>query len=86
MDFEGSIIRADRLLDDVREIATDYAVRQILHNGFAGEISDLTRFLCPLAVGDSLRGAFIFDDARKLAQCCGVDLAREWGGRGFIVK
>ena len=44
MDFEGEIIRADRLLDDVREIATDYAVRQILHNGFAGEISDLTRF------------------------------------------
>ena len=41
MDFEGEIIRADRLLDDVREIATDYAVRQILHNGFAGEISDL---------------------------------------------
>ena len=33
MDFEGEIIRADRLLDDVREIATDYAVRQILHNG-----------------------------------------------------
>ena len=51
MDFEGKTIRADRLLDDVREIATDYAVRQILHNGFAGEISDLTRFLRPLAVG-----------------------------------
>ena len=49
--LKGEIIRADRLLDDVREIATDYAVRQILHNGFAGEISDLTRFLRPLSVG-----------------------------------
>ena len=41
MDYEGNVVRADRLLLDVRKIATDYAVRQILHNGFAGEISDL---------------------------------------------
>jgi adenine-specific DNA methylase len=37
MDYEGEIVRADRLLSDVRRIATDYAVRQILHNGFSGE-------------------------------------------------
>ena len=85
MDYEGNIVRADRLLDDVREIATDYAVRQILHNGFAGEISDLTRFYV-LWRWEFGEGRVIFDDARKLAQCCGVDLAREWGGRGFIVK
>jgi adenine-specific DNA methylase len=30
MDYEGNIIRADRLLEDVRKIATDYAVHQIL--------------------------------------------------------
>jgi putative DNA methylase len=45
MDYEGNIVRADRLLEEVRTIATDYAVRQILHNGFATEISGLTR-LC----------------------------------------
>ena len=85
MDYEGNIVRADRLLDDVREIATDYAVRQILRNGFAGEISDLTRFyvLWRWEFGEARVN---FDEARKLAQCCGVDLAREWGGRGFIVK
>ena len=85
VDYEGNIVRADRLLDDVREIATDYAVRQILHNGFAGEISDLTRFyvLWRWEFGESRA---IFDDARKLAQSCGVDLAREWGGKGFVVK
>ncbi|MFC1905589.1 hypothetical protein ACFLXL_02135 [Chloroflexota bacterium] len=44
MDYEGNIVRADRLLEDIRHIATDYAVHQILRNGFAGEISDLTRF------------------------------------------
>ena len=85
MDFEGEIIRADRLLDDVREIATDYAVRQILHNGFAGEISDLTRFyvLWRWEYGEA---RVDFDEARKLAQSCGVDLAQEWNGKGFIVK
>ena len=85
LDYEGNTVRADRLLDDVREIATDYAVRQILHNGFAGEISDLTRFyvLWRWEFGEARVN---FDEARKLAQCCGIDLAREWGGRGFIVK
>ena len=85
MDLEGEIIRADRLLDDVREIATDYAVRQILHNGFAGEISDLTRFyvLWRWEYGEA---RVHFDEARKLAQSCGVDLAQEWDGKGFIVK
>ena len=85
MDLEGKIIRADRLLDDVREIVTDYAVRQILHNGFAGEISDLTRFyvLWRWEYGEA---RVHFDEARKLAQSCGVDLAQEWDGKGFIAK
>lgn len=86
MTFEGEVIRADRLLDDVREIATDYAVRQILHNGFAGEISNLTRFyvLWRWEYGE-VRAPF--DEARKLAQSCGIDLAQKWAARkGFIVK
>ena len=85
MDFEGEIIRADRLLDDVREIATDYAVRQILRNGFAGEISDLTRFYV-LWRWEYKEALVHFDEARKLAQSCGVDLTREWDRKGFIVK
>ena len=85
MNFEGKVIRADRLLDDVREIATDYAVRQILQNGFAGDISDLTRFYV-LWRWEYKEARVHFDEARKLAQCCGVDLSREWGGKGFIDK
>ena len=85
MDFEGEIIRADRLLDDVREIVTDYAVQQILHNGFAGEISDLTRFYV-LYRWEYGEARVHFDEARKLAQSCGVDLAQEWDGKSFIVK
>ena len=85
MDYEGNTIRADRLLEDVRTIATDYAVRQILRDGFAGEVSDLTR-LYVLWRWNFGEARVPFDEARKLAQSCGVDLAREWGRRGFVRK
>lgn len=85
MDLQGNIIRADRLLEDVRTIATDYAIRQILHNGFASEISDKTRLyvLWRWNYGDV---KVPFDEARKLAQSCGMDLSLEWNGKGFIRK
>ena len=85
MDYEGNIVRADRLLEDVGKIATDYAVRQILHNGFAGEISDLTRFY--VLFRWNYGGVRVhFDEARKLAQSCSIDLANEWSRPGFIKK
>jgi len=85
MDYEGNIVRADRILEEVRKIATDYAVHQILHNGFAGEISDLSRFyvLYRWEYGDA---KVPFDEARKLAQSCGIDIAAEWNKKGFIKK
>ena len=85
MDYEGNIIRADKLLDDVSEIATNYAVREILHNGFAGEISALTRFyvLWRWNFGEA---KVPFDDARRLAQSCSIELGTEWGKHGFILK
>ena len=85
MDYEGNVVRADRLLEDVRTIATDYAVRQILQNGFTGEVSNLTR-LYVLWRWNYGEARVPFDEARKLAQSCGVDLAREWGRRGFVRK
>lgn len=84
MDYEGNVIRADKLLEYVREIVTDYAVRQILHNGIAGELSPLSRFY--LLFRWSYQTAKVhFDEARKLAQSVGVDLEKVWN-RGFIVK
>ncbi len=84
MDFEGNIVRADRLLEFVREIVTDYAVRQILHNGVSGKLSPLTRFylLYRWTYGSS---KVSFDEARKLAQSVGIDITREWN-RQFIIK
>ncbi|MGQ9799271.1 MAG: DUF1156 domain-containing protein [Ignavibacterium sp.] len=84
MDYEGQIIRADKLLEYVREIVTNYAVHQIFHNGIAGEISPLTRFylLWRWTYGEA---KVEFDDARKLAQSTGVALEKEWN-KGFIKK
>jgi len=84
MDYEGNIIRGDKLLEYVRELVTDYAVRQILHNGIAGELSPLSRFY--LLYRWSYQTAKVhFDEARKLAQSVGVDLEKVWN-RGFVVK
>jgi adenine-specific DNA methylase len=85
MDYEGNIVRADRLLVDVRKIATDYAVRQILHNGFAGEISDLVR-LYVLWRWNYGEAKVPFDEARKLGQSCGIDISHEWSHTGFVKK
>jgi putative DNA methylase len=84
MDYEGNVIRADKLLDFVRHVVTDYAVRQILHNGIAGELSPLTKFyiLWRWTYQDV---RVPFDDARKLAQSSGIDLSKEWN-KGFIRK
>lgn len=85
MDYEGKVIRADTMLQDVRELATDYAVHQILHNGFAGEISDLTRFYV-LFRWNYGEAKVQFDEAKKMAMSCGIDLAQEWSSHGFIEK
>ncbi|WP_353684854.1 hypothetical protein V4D30_03420 [Thermodesulfovibrio sp. 3907-1M] len=84
MDYEGNIVRADKLLEYVRKIVTDYTVHQILHNGIADELSSLTRFyiLYRWTYGDV---KVHFDEARKLAQSSGVDLEKVWN-RGFIKK
>ncbi len=85
MDFEGNIVRADRLLEEVRSIATNYAVKQILHNGFASEITPMTRFyvLWRWNYGEAL---VPFDEANKLAHSCGLDLSLQFSKNGFIKK
>jgi hypothetical protein len=68
----------------VRRIATEYAVKQVLHNGFAGDITPMTRLyvLWRWGYGDV---KLEFDDALKLARGVGIDITQEWN-RGFIKK
>jgi len=85
IDYEGNIIRASQMLSDVRRITTDYAVHQILHNGFAGDISNLTRFyvLYRWSYGEA---KLPFDEARKLSTSANVALEKEWNQPSFIKK
>lgn len=84
LDFEGSVIGADKLLEYVREIVTDYTVKKILHNGIAGQLSPLTRFyiLWRWTYGEA---RVHFDEARKLGQSSGLDISQEWN-KSFIKK
>ncbi|MCW4015125.1 MAG: DUF1156 domain-containing protein, partial [Candidatus Bathyarchaeota archaeon] len=82
---ETDSIRADVMLEEVRRIVTNYAVKQVLHNGFASEISNLTRFY--LLWRWSYGGATLpFDDARKLAQSTMIDLSHEWNKTNSFIK
>jgi adenine-specific DNA methylase len=80
MTYEGELIRADRILELIRETITDYVIKQIFHNGIAQVLSALTRFyvLWRWAYGSS---AINYDDARKLAQGLGIELGKS---RNFI--
>ena len=82
--YEGEKITTEKLIEYVRKLVTDYAIKQILHNGISEELSPLTRFyiLWRWSYGES---KVPFDDARKLAQSTGIDLEREWN-KGFIKK
>ena len=84
IDDEGREVKADKLLEEIRQITANFAVRQILHNGFTGEVSPLTRFyvLWRWNFGEA---RIHFDEARKLAQSFGINLEREWN-KGFIRK
>ena len=73
------------MLADVRKFVTDYGIKQILHNGFTTEVSNLTRFyvLWRWSFGEA---KVLFDEAKKLAQSCGLDLAQLWDKGNFVSK
>jgi len=85
MDYSGTLISTPQLLSDVREIAADYAFRQILPDGVVGNVSDFTRFyvLWRRSYGEV---KVHFDEARKLAQSCHIDLTQIWGKKGCVRK
>jgi adenine-specific DNA methylase len=84
LDYEGNAVGAEKLLEYVREIVTDYTVKKILHNSIAGQLSPLTRFyiLWRWTYGEA---KVHFDDARKLGQSSGLDITQIWN-KGFIKK
>ncbi|NPV88405.1 DUF1156 domain-containing protein [Coprothermobacteraceae bacterium] len=84
LDYDGREIGTSELLEYVRKVVTEYAVKQILHNGTAVEVTPLSRFyvLYRWEFGDS---EVEFDEARKLASSVGIDLEKAMN-RSFIRK
>lgn len=84
LDYEGNEIRGDRLLQLVRDMVSDYAIRQVLREDISAELSPLAKFyvLWRWTYGEA---KVAFDEARKLATSVGLDLEKEWN-KGFIVK
>jgi adenine-specific DNA methylase len=84
MDAEGNVLGADKMLDMVRAMVADFALREALQDGIADKITPMTRFyLLWRHIYGNL--PVIFDDAKKLAQSVGIDLAKEFN-KGFIRK
>lgn len=76
-------ITALNLLDDVRKIVTDFAIKQALHSDFGHAISPQTRFYISCRVLYK-HTKVPFDDALKIARSVGLDIERECGS--FVHK
>ena len=84
IDDKDNQISVTDLLEDVRKIVTDFAVRQVLKGDISNEISQMTRFyiLWRWAYGYA---KVPFDDARKMAQSIGVNIQDRYD-KGFVKK
>ena len=78
LDDDDNLIRADRMITDIREILERFDGEQA---GLAG--TKLTRFYLRWRreYGEEL---IIFNDARELALSLGIELTEEWGEGSFI--
>ena len=79
-DFEGNPIRADRMLQDIRQLTATYAVAQVGQNA-----SQLTQFYL-FSRQEHGEKRMQFDAANQLARSLGIDLTAEWGERKFICQ
>lgn len=73
IDYSGNVISATRLLEDIRSVAADFAIRNILEDGFAEELSPFTRFYIFYRWNYGNQSVE-FDEARKLANSVGLNL------------
>jgi len=82
--YAGEELAAQELLEFVRKTVGEYALARILKNGNLGGIDATARFY--LLWRWTYNGTrVLFDEARKLASACGIELEQYWNG-GLIKK
>ncbi len=100
MDYEGTLIRAESILTDIRELIAAYDPEKI-HTGTSSvsagghvssyaqrietEATPLTRFY-HLWRQEHGEKRMQFDAANQLARSLGIDLTTEWGERKFLCQ
>ncbi|MEW5932262.1 MAG: DNA methylase, partial [Bacillota bacterium] len=82
--YAGEEVKAKELLEFVRKTVSEYALARILKNGHLGGIDAEARFYL-LWRWTYNSGRVLFDEARKLAAACGLEIEAYWNG-GFIKK
>jgi adenine-specific DNA methylase len=83
--LSGEEVTVKELLEYVRRVVSEFALERILRGGHLAGVDPETRFyLLWRWTYKALRAHF--DDARKLAQAVGVELAEQWGRGGFVKK
>lgn len=78
IDEDDNVIRADRMITDIREIVLRFDGE---HAGIAG--TQLTRFYLRWRREHGEKSV-LFNDARELALSLGIELTNEWGDNSFI--
>ena len=78
LDEDDNIVRADKMIADIREILLRFDGEQ---SGIAG--TQLTRFYLRWRRQHGEKSV-LFNDARELALSLGIELAEEWGEDSFI--
>lgn len=73
-----------KLLEDVRRMVADHAIRKVLHDSLSTEISHMTKFYI-LWRWFYEESKVQYDDVKKLVQSLGINIEDEWN-KGFIVK
>lgn len=84
VDDDDTPITTANLLEDVRKIATDFAINRVLDTNSEIKISQMTRFYI-LWRWAYKHAKVPFNDALKLAQSIGIDIEHEYN-RGFVKK
>jgi adenine-specific DNA methylase len=84
--LSGEQVTVPELLQHVREVVARFALERILRDGAqAGGVDAPTRFYL-LYRWTYNHASVPFDEARKLAQAVGVELASLWGNHGLVVR
>ncbi|BCP66160.1 DUF1156 domain-containing protein [Thermus thermophilus] len=83
--LSGEEVTVGELLEYVRKVVGEFALKRILEEGELGGVDLPARFYVLWRFAYN-HARVKFDEARKLAQSVGIELSEYWDGRGFLQR